>query len=305
MAKRRSTAGVAEALPLLEYARAARTGTARPQPHERAGERAPPEADTPARGTTPDAHTPSPGTTPGAHDPSPGTTPEVPPDPPPAGVDGHRARMRTRLLTAGPEALNAQDLLEMLLFLALPRRDTKPIARTLLARFGGFGAVIAAPVPELLAIEGMGEAGAAALKTVQAAALALLRGKVLDQPLLTSWDRLLDYLRAALAHARVEQTRVLFLDSRNRLVADEVQGQGTINRATVFPREVARRALELHATAVILVHNHPSGDPTPSGDDVIMTRAVRAALDALGIVLHDHLVVGATQITSFRRDGLL
>lgn len=283
MAKRRSTAGVAEALPLLEYARAVRDLAPATSPNATPRESAPPDAAAPHAATMEpvDAQAVA------------------------LGADGHRARMRSRLLTAGPDALNAQDLLEMLLFLALPRRDTKPIARALLARFGGFAAVIAAPVSELLAVEGMGEAAAAALKTVQAASLALLRGKVLDQPLLSSWDRLLDYLRAALAHERVEQTRVLFLDARNRLVADEVQGQGTVNRATVFPREVARRALELHATAVILVHNHPSGDPTPSGDDLTMTHAVRTALDALGITLHDHLVVGATQIVSFRRAALL
>jgi DNA repair protein RadC len=173
-------------------------------------------------------------------------------------ADGHRARMRARLLAAGPDALNEQDLLEMLLFLALPRRDTKSIVRLLLARFGGFAGVVGAPVPELLAVEGLGEAGAAALKTVQAAALRLLRGKVLRQPVLANWDRLLEYLTALLAHERVEQFRVLFLDSRNRVLADEAQGQGTVNRASVFPREVARRALELHATAVILVHNHPT-----------------------------------------------
>ncbi|MDR3537677.1 MAG: DNA repair protein RadC [Acetobacteraceae bacterium] len=226
-------------------------------------------------------------------------------DPSPIGAEGHRARMRSRLLTAGPEALNDQDLLEMLLFLALPRRDTKPIARLLLARFGGFAPAIAAPLQELLAVDGLGEAGAAALKTVQAAALRLLRGKVLNQPILNNWPRLTEYLTALLAHERVEQFRVLFLDNRNRLVADEAQGQGTINRAPVFPREVARRALELHATAVILVHNHPSGDPTPSEDDLSMTRTVRLALEPLSIVLHDHVVVGGERVVSFQREGLL
>lgn len=226
-------------------------------------------------------------------------------DIPAPGADGHRGRMRARLLGAGPDALNDQDLLEMLLFLALPRRDTKPIARLLLARFGGLAGAVAAPLPELLAVEGLGEAGAAALKTVQAAALRLLRGKVLHQPVLQTFTRLTEYLTALLAHERVEQFRVLFLDNRNRVVADEPQGQGTINRAPVFPREVARRALELHATAVILVHNHPSGDPAPSGDDVAMTRAVRQALDALGILLHDHVVVGGDRVVSFRQEGLL
>jgi DNA repair protein RadC len=213
--------------------------------------------------------------------------------------------MRARLLEAGPDALNDQDLLEMVLYLALPRRDTKPIVRMLLTTFGNFAGVVAAPRTELVTIEGCGEAGAAALKTVQAAALRLLRGKVMRAPILGNWDRLIEYLVALLAHERVEHFRVLFLDSRNRLMADETQSQGTINRAAVFPREVARRALELHATAVILVHNHPSGDPAPSGDDVAMTRSVRAAVEALGITLHDHLLVGANRVVSFRQEGLL
>jgi DNA repair protein RadC len=213
--------------------------------------------------------------------------------------------MRSRLLAAGPESLNDQDLLEMLLFIALPRRDTKSIAKLLLARFGGLAAVIAAPVPELLRIEGIGEAGAAALKTAQAAALRLIRGKVLNQPVMENWDRVIEYLLARLAHEPVEQFRILFLDSRNRVLADEAQGQGTINRASVFPREVARRALELHATAVILVHNHPSGDPQPSREDVAMTRVIAQALDPLGIGLHDHVVVGGDKVVSFRGEGLL
>ncbi len=228
-----------------------------------------------------------------------------PPPPSPLSAEGHRIRMRSRLLAAGPESLNDQDLLEMLLFIALPRRDTKSIAKLLLARFGGLAAVIAAPVPELLRIEGIGEAGAAALKTAQAAALRLIRGKVLNQPVMENWDRVIEYLLARLAHEPVEQFRILFLDSRNRVLADEAQGQGTINRASVFPREVARRALELHATAVILVHNHPSGDPQPSREDVAMTRVIAQALDPLGIGLHDHVVVGGDKVVSFRGEGLL
>jgi DNA repair protein RadC len=231
--------------------------------------------------------------------------PDPPAGPPVPGTEGHRTRMRARLLTAGPEALNDQDLLEMLLFIALPRRDTKAIARALLARFDTFAAAITAPLTELLAVEGLGESGAAALKTAQAAALRLVRGKVLGRTVIGNWQALLDYLSALLAHERVECFRVLFLDARNRLLADEAQGQGTINRAPVFPREVARRALELHATAVILVHNHPSGDPSPSKDDVAMTRAIAQALEPLGITLHDHVVVGGAATTSFRQQGLL
>ncbi len=193
----------------------------------------------------------------------------------------------------------------MVLFLALPRRDTKPIARALLARFGSFANAIAAPLQELRDIEGLGEAGAAALRTVQAAALRLARAEIIDRPVLNNWDRLLSYLTAALTRERVEQFRVLFLDTRNRLIADEPQARGTVNHTPVYPREVVKRALELQATALILVHNHPSGDPTPSRADLDMTQEIKAAAGSLGIVLHDHLVVGNGQHLSFRREGLL
>ncbi|MGE0416135.1 MAG: DNA repair protein RadC [Acetobacteraceae bacterium] len=226
---------------------------------------------------------------------------------PPAdmGAEGHRARMRERLLAAGPDALAEHEMLEMVLFLALPRRDTKPIARALLTRFGSFGLVIAAPLPDLLAIPDLGKAGAAALKLVQAAALRLLRASVLDRPVLANWNGVIDYLRACLAHERAEQFRVLFLDNRHRLLADEVLGRGTVDHAPVYPREVVKRALELHATALILAHNHPSGDPTPSREDIAMTRAVRQAAEALRITVHDHVVVGSSGIASFRSLGLL
>ena len=223
----------------------------------------------------------------------------------PSGAEGHRARMRSRLLGAGPDALADHELLEMVLFLALPRRDTKPIARLLLARFGSFARAVAAPLADLRRIEGLGEAGAAALKTVQAAALRLARAEVLNRPVLANWDRLMDYLNAELAREPVEQFRVLFLDARNRLLADEAQAHGTVNHTPVYPREVVKRALELQATALILVHNHPSGDPTPSRDDVEMTREVQRAARALSLTLHDHVVVGNGRWLSFRREGLL
>jgi DNA repair protein RadC len=225
--------------------------------------------------------------------------------PAPAGAEGHRARMRTRLLTAGPDSLNDQDLLEMLLFLALPRRDTKATARALLARFGSFANVIAAPVNDLRSVEDMKDSGPAALKLVQAAALRLARAELVDRPLLNNWDRLMAYLNAALAREQVEQFRVLFLDTRNRLLGDEAQARGTVNHTPVYPREVVRRALELQATALILVHNHPSGDPTPSRDDIEMTREVKQAAQALAIVLHDHVIVGNGRWLSFRQEGLL
>jgi DNA repair protein RadC len=223
----------------------------------------------------------------------------------PIGAEGHRARMRLRLLGAGPDALADYELLEMVLFLALPRRDTKAIAKLLLARFGSFAATIAAPLHDLRGIDGIGEAGVAALKTVQAAALRLARAEIIDRPLLNNWDRLIDYLNAVLARAPVEQFRVLFLDTRNRLLADEAQATGTVNHTPVYPREVVRRALELQATALILVHNHPSGDPSPSRDDVAMTSEVKQAAAALSIVLHDHIVIGNGRHYSFRREGLL
>jgi DNA repair protein RadC len=222
----------------------------------------------------------------------------------PLGVEGHRRRLRERLLAAGPEALADHEMLEILLF-ALPRRDTKSLARELITRFGSFARVIAAPVHELLAVEGLGEAGAAALKSVHAAALRLMRADVIDQPVLTNWDRLMEYLHAELSRERVEQFRVLFLDNRNRLLADEAQQRGTVNHTPVYPREVAKRALELHATALILVHNHPSGDPTPSPDDMAMTQQIKLAAEALAIVLHDHIVVGNGRWLSFRKEGLL
>ena len=225
--------------------------------------------------------------------------------PSPTSAEGHRARMRLRLLSAGPDSILDHELLEMVLFLALPRRDTKPIARVLLDRFGSFAAAISAPLPELRRVEGMGDAGSAALKTIQAAALRLVRAEVGERPVLANWDRLIDYLTASMARDRTEQFRVLFLDSKNRIIADEAQARGTVNHTPVYPREVVRRALELNATALILVHNHPSGDPTPSREDVEMTRKVREAATALSVTLHDHVIVGNGAWTSLRREGLL
>ena len=230
-----------------------------------------------------------------------------PDDRPPSaiGADGHRARMRQKLLTAGPVALADYELLEMVLFLALPRRDTKPISKALMARFGSFANAIAAPLNDLVAVEGIGEAGAAALKTVHAAALRLTRAEIIERPVLANWDALMDYLTAVMARERVEHFRVLFLDARNRLIADEAQARGTVNHTPVYPREVVKRALELQSTALILVHNHPSGDPTPSRDDIEMTRDVVTAARALSIVLHDHVIIGNGRWLSFRREGLL
>jgi DNA repair protein RadC len=223
----------------------------------------------------------------------------------PAGADGHRVRMRQRLLKAGPDALADHEMLEMILFIALPRRDTKPIARELLARFRTFGGVVGAPPAELMAIEGLGEAGTAAIKLVKAAALRMMRQEVSSAPVLSNWDRLTDYLMGAMGHERTEQFRVLFLDGRNKLIADEVQGLGTINHTPAYPREVVRRCLELHATAVVLAHNHPSGEPAPSREDVALTTDIVRAASLMGITVHDHIIVGKGKCVSFRAAKLL
>jgi len=224
---------------------------------------------------------------------------------PTTGPHGHRQRMRDKLLTRGPDALADYELLEMLLFLAFKQGDTKPLAKALINRYGSFAGVIAAPADQLRALRGVGPHAVTALKLVQAAALRLAKAEVIDRPVLGNWDRLMDYLQVVLAREATEQVRVLFLDTRNRLLADEELGRGTVNHTPVYPREVVKRALELHATALILVHNHPSGDPTPSGEDIEMTREVKRAAAALGIALHDHVIVGRGRWTSLRQEKLL
>ncbi|MBL8672799.1 MAG: DNA repair protein RadC [Alphaproteobacteria bacterium] len=218
---------------------------------------------------------------------------------------GHRQRLRARFLAGPEDALPDYELLELLLASAIPRRDVKPLAKALLARFGGFAGVVSAPADELAAIDGLGDASVAALKVVRAAAIRLARQEAMTRPVVTSWQQLLDYCRAAMAHERVEEFRLLFLDRQNRLIADERQQRGTVDHTPVYPREVAKRALELGASAVILVHNHPSGDPTPSKADVAMTREVKEALKAIGVTLHDHLVIGRAGEASLRALGLL
>jgi DNA repair protein RadC len=221
------------------------------------------------------------------------------------GADGHRERLRARFLKGGAEAMPDYELLELTLFAALPRRDTKPLAKALLARFGSFADVIAAPRARLLEVKGVGEAVANHLKIVEAAAHRLAKTKVIGRPALSSWAALLDYCMAAMARSPTEEFRVLFLDRKNVLVADEVQTRGTVDHALVYPREIVRRALEHGASAIILVHNHPSGDPTPSRADIDMTREVAAAAKALKIAVHDHLVIGRGGHASFKSLGLL
>ncbi len=218
---------------------------------------------------------------------------------------GHRGRLRERFLKGGPDALHDYEILEMALFAASPRGDTKPLAKRLIAHFGGYRQAIAAEPARLREVDGMGEAAVAAVKLVQAAAHRLLQDEIRGRDVIASWRALTDYCRAAMADQATEQFRILFLDRRNRLIADEVQQTGTVDHTPVYPREVVKRALELNASALILVHNHPSGDPTPSEADVAMTKDVRSAAQAVGITLHDHLVIGRAGHESFRSLGLL
>ncbi|GAC1333040.1 MAG: DNA repair protein RadC [Beijerinckiaceae bacterium] len=218
----------------------------------------------------------------------------------PPHYTGHRERLRTRFLQAGDEALADYELLELVLFRAIPRRDVKPLAKALLARFGSFAEVIAAPPPRLQEIEGLGDAAIAELKIVEAAAKRLARGTLRSRKQLSSFSDVIDYCRTIMALAEREEFRILFLDKRNCLIADEVQGRGTVDHTPVYPREVVRRALELAATALILVHNHPSGDPTPSSADIRMTQNIMAVAEPLGIAVHDHLIVGRDGHASFK-----
>ncbi|WP_127598763.1 RadC family protein [Nitratireductor alexandrii] len=205
---------------------------------------------------------------------------------------GHRERLRERLRDGGQAALAEYELLELLLFRSIPRADTKPVAKTLIARFGSFAEVLGAPEHLLREVQGVGPAVAFDLKLVAAAAERMLKGRIRGRQVLTSWSDVIDYCRAAMAFEPREQFRILFLDKKNALIADEVQQQGTIDHTPVYPREVVKRALELSATALILVHNHPSGDPTPSRADIEMTRMVVESAKPLGIAVHDHIIVG-------------
>ncbi len=224
---------------------------------------------------------------------------------PSEGPHGHRERMRDRLLERGPDGIADYELIEMLLFFAQPKGDTKPTAKRLINRFGSFGNVLAAPARVLEEVPGVGRHSVAALKLVHAAAVRLARSEVMDRPVLSNWDALMDYLNTILAREGIEQFRVLFLDNKNRLIADEAQARGTVNHTPVYPREVVKRALELHSAAIILTHNHPSGDPTPSRDDIVMTQQIIEAARVLSITVHDHVIVGNGTWLSFRKEGLL
>jgi DNA repair protein RadC len=217
--------------------------------------------------------------------------PENPPTEPPH-YHGHRERLRERFRSAGPDALSDYELLEMALFAALPRRDTKPLAKSLLKKFGSFAEVIHAPEALLREVDGVGDASISQLKLMAAAATRIAKGELQSRTQLSSWNDVIDYCRTSMAFADKEQFRILFLDKRNQLISDEVQQTGTVDHTPVYPREVIKRALELSATALILVHNHPSGDPTPSQADIQMTRAIVDIAKPLGIAVHDHIIVG-------------
>jgi len=223
----------------------------------------------------------------------------------PHGAAGHRARLRERLLEGGAEALADYEVLEYLLFAANPRGDTKPLAKALLSRFGSLAAVLNAEPGALRQAKGLGEAGIGALKVTALAARRMARSEVRQQPVLGSWQALLDYLAIDMAHLTVERVRVLYLDTRNRLVSDHLVGDGTIDEAAIHPREVIRRALDLGATALILVHNHPSGNPEPSRADIQITNRIAEAGRLLGITVHDHVIVGREGHVSLRAKGLI
>lgn len=235
---------------------------------------------------------------------------EAVPAPPASGkqpsyIADHRQRLRARFMQGGAAAIPDYELLELVLFRAIPRRDVKPLARALMDRFGDFNRVITAPEPRLRDISGVGDAVIVELKLIEAAAHRMARSRVMRQHVLSGWDALLDYCHTTMAHRETEQFRVIYLDRKNVVIGDEEQGKGTVDHVPVYPREVAKRALELNASALILVHNHPSGDPTPSQADIDMTQQIFAACSALGLTLHDHLIIGKSRELSFRSEGYL
>jgi DNA repair protein RadC len=213
---------------------------------------------------------------------------------------GHRDRLRARFREVSSDAVSDYELLELILFRALPRRDVKPLAKKLIEIFGSFGEAMAAPPSRLAEVKGLGEAAITELKIVEEAARRITRGEVKRRKVLSSWSTVIDYCRTAMAFAEREQFRILFLDKRNQLIADELQQEGTVDHTPVYPREVVKRALELSATAIILVHNHPSGDPTPSRADIQMTQEIIEVSRSLGITVHDHIIVGKDGHASFK-----
>jgi len=222
----------------------------------------------------------------------------------PSYMRDHRKRLRERFLTGGATAVPDYELLELILFRAIPRQDVKPLAHELINTFGDFNRVLSAPLHQLQQVKGVGDAVALEIKIVEAASHRLARAKVMQRHVVSSWDALLNYCHTTMAHRDTEQFRILFLDTKNTVIADEEQAKGTLDHVPVYPREVVKRALELNAAALILVHNHPSGDPTPSTADIDMTGQINSAAQALGITVHDHLIIGKSCEVSFRAEGI-
>lgn len=218
---------------------------------------------------------------------------------------GHRDRLRTKLIKRGADALEDYELLETLLFAFIPRRDVKPIAKQLLSRFGSLSAIMAAEPDDLIKVDGVGPTVSAYIKATREIGARASRENIQAQPVISSWTALLSYVRTSLQHEKREQFRVMFLDNKNQLIADELMGQGTVDHAPVYPREIARRALELAASSLILIHNHPSGDPKPSRADIDITHEIIDALRSLNITVHDHLIAAKTGVTSFKTEGLI
>ena len=223
----------------------------------------------------------------------------------PSYIADHRKRLRERFMAGGAAALPDYEMLELVLFRAIPRQDVKPLARRLIDRFVDFNGVISASPARLAETDGVGEAVICELKIIEAAAQRLARARVMRRQVISSWDALLDYCHTVMAHRETEHFRVLYLDKKNALIADEEQARGTVDHVPVYPREVVKRALELNASALILVHNHPSGDPTPSDADILLTGQIGSAAEVLGLILHDHLIIGKSRELSFRASGLI
>ena len=223
----------------------------------------------------------------------------------PSYIGDHRKRLRTRFNECGAGAMQDYEVLELVLFQLMPRQDVKPLAWALIDRFGDFARVLSASPERLTDVKGVGAEIITGLKIVEAAAHRMARAKIMQRHVISSWDLVLDYCHTVMAHRETEQFRILFLDRKNVLIADEEQARGTVDHVPVYPREVVKRALELNASAIILVHNHPSGDPTPSDCDIQMTAQIDAAAQALGISVHDHLIIGKSRELSFRAKGLL
>lgn len=223
----------------------------------------------------------------------------------PSYISDHRKRLRHQFMTGGANALPDYELLELVLFRVIPRQDVKPLAHALIAAFGDFNRVLTAPAHQLMQVSGIGEAVVVELKIIEAATHRMARSRVLQRHVVSSWDALLDYCHTVMSHRETEQFRILFLDRKNVVIADEEQAKGTVDHVPVYPREIVKRALELNASSLILVHNHPSGDPTPSKSDIDLTAQINVAAQALGLTVHDHLIIGKSREISFRANGLL